>query len=333
MLTILDTLPPGLLSAEPTGVHEVLTGPTLIHLPGRRAPALFVSALLHGNETTGLLAIQELLRRHADAGLPRALSLFIGNVEAARYGLRRLDHQPDYNRIWTGEGTLEHDMMRSVLEEMRERGVFASVDVHNNTGHNPHYACVNRLDHGFLQLAALFGRTVVYFIRPEGVQTSAFAQLCPAVTLECGQPGTAAGVQHAYEYLEACLNLEAVPDHPVAPHDIDLFHTVAVVKVPPDVSFGFGDTATDIQFAEDLDRLNFSELPSGTVLGRVHPDSQVRLAVTDEGGDEVSDRYFSFQDNEIRLQAPVMPSMLTLNPQIIRQDCLCYLMERLSMPP
>lgn len=60
---------------------------------------LFVSMLLHGNETTGLLAVQRLLDKYRDQPLPRALSVFVGNVEAARLGLRRLEGQPDYNRI------------------------------------------------------------------------------------------------------------------------------------------------------------------------------------------------------------------------------------------
>ena len=80
-------------------------------------------------------------------------------------------------------------MMREVVEQMRARGVFASVDIHNNTGINPHYGCVNRLEAPFLHLAALFSRIVVYFKRPLGVQSAAFAQLCPSVTVECGKPG------------------------------------------------------------------------------------------------------------------------------------------------
>jgi succinylglutamate desuccinylase len=80
----------------------VLPGPALIHLPGRRIPPLFVSVLLHGNEDTGWLAAQSVLKKYATVELPRALSLFIGNVEAARTGLRRLDGQPDYNRVWPG---------------------------------------------------------------------------------------------------------------------------------------------------------------------------------------------------------------------------------------
>jgi hypothetical protein len=83
---------------------------------------------------------------------------------------------------------------------MIRRGVFASIDVHNNTGLNPHYACVNRLDKEFLWLASLFGRLVIYFTHPKGTQTAAFAPFCPAVTLECGKPEHPYGVEHAFEY-------------------------------------------------------------------------------------------------------------------------------------
>ena len=57
-------------------------------------------------------------------------------------------------------------MMRDVVAQMRLRRVFASIDIHNNTGSTQHYACVNRLDPPFLHLATLFSRTVVYFRRP-----------------------------------------------------------------------------------------------------------------------------------------------------------------------
>ncbi len=149
MLTQYDALPPGLLDLPAARLGEVLPGPALIHLPGRRTPPLFVSVLLHGNEDTGWLAAQSVLKKYATAELPRALSLFIGNVEAARSGLRRLDGQPDYNRVWPGSEEAhpaELAMMRQVVDVMRARGVFASIDIHNNTGLNPHYACVNRLD-------------------------------------------------------------------------------------------------------------------------------------------------------------------------------------------
>ncbi|WP_287128180.1 M14 family metallopeptidase [Candidatus Cyanaurora vandensis] len=332
MLTVLDSLPAGLLNTPAHQLHEVLPGPTLIHLPGRREQPLFVSVLLHGNETTGWLALQELLAKYQDRPLPRALSFLIGNIAAAREQRRHLEQQPDYNRVWADGPTPEHQMMRQVVTEMAQRGIFASVDIHNNTGLNPHYACVNRLEDAFLHLATQFSRTVVYFTRPDNVQSIAFARLGPAVVLECGKPGHPYGVQHALEFLEGCLNRLHLPNRPVPVHDLDLFHTVAVVKVPPGVAFAFGDRAKDLCFPPDLDHFNFHEIPACTRLGWVRPESMAYLEAWDELGQDVRQKFFKINGDEIWTTVPVMPSMLTLDPQVVRQDCLCYLMERMSWP-
>ena len=330
MLTVLDHLPEKFLTTAAARLYEILPGPTLIHLEGRRPEPLFVSVLQHGNEDTGLLAVQSLLRDYQGRELPRSLSVFVGNVAAARYGKRHLEGQPDYNRVWNGDGTPEHAMMREIVDIMRSRGVFASVDIHNNTGANPHYACVNHIDNRFFHLATLFGRTVVYFIKPADVQSMAFGTFCPAVILECGRPGIEQGVLHARDYLDACLHLAEIPDHPVPAEDLDLYHTIAVVKIPPDVSYTFGAGDADIQFLEDIDKLNFSELPANSSLGWIREGSRARLEVMDEHGKDSGSRFFNYEGNELKTVRPVTPSMLTLDRQVIRQDCLCYLMERLQ---
>ncbi|MEF8708105.1 MAG: hypothetical protein V5B38_04155 [Candidatus Accumulibacter propinquus] len=46
--------------------------------------------------------------------------------------------------------------MSEVHRMMQARGVFASIDMHNNTGINPHYCVVNRLDQAVLHLACCF---------------------------------------------------------------------------------------------------------------------------------------------------------------------------------
>jgi len=328
-------LPDGLLTAAPEQLAELLGGPALVHLGGRREQPLFVSLLLHGNETTGLAALQALLAKFQDRQLPRALSFFIGNVEAARDGLRRLAGQPDYNRVWPGTeyaDSPERRTMAEVVDIMQGRRPFASVDVHNNTGINPHYACINRVEHRFLHLGNLFSRTLVYFVRPVGVQSMALARLCPSVTVECGKVGQSAGEQHAAAYLEACLHLSEIPDHPVAAHDVDLFHTVATVRVPRAYSFGFGDKPVDIRFIGGLDYLNFRELPSGTVLAHLDGIEGLPLEVCDEQGDEVAQRYFNVEGGVLRTTRPFMPSMFTLDERVIRQDCLGYLLERYTLP-
>lgn len=328
MLTELNVVPEGLLELQSHRLHEKLNGPTLIHLPGRHEQPLFVSVLLHGNEDTGWEAVRSLLKKYQGKELPRALSLFIGNVEAARHGMRHTDGQLDYNRVW-GEGdSVEHRMMQQIVEIMRQRNAFASIDLHNNTGLNPHYACVNVLEQSFLHLATLFSRTVVYFTKPDGVQSMAFASLCPAVTVECGKAGQPHGTEHALNFMEGALHLDHFPEHAVAEHDYDLFHTVAIVKVPQQFSFGFDSEERDIVFPPDLDHLNFRELPTGTAMAELECNN-ARLEAWDEQGRDVAERYFDCEDGLLRTRLPVMPSMLTLNEEVIRQDCLCYLMERL----
>ena len=342
MLTELDYLPEGLLDCEASQLSRFLSGPTLIHLPGRQERPLFVSVLMHGNETVGWEAVRQLLPRYNVAGgdrpLPRSLSLFIGNVQAAEAGVRHLPDQPDYNRVWPGcvnavinnEPSAEREMMESIVSRMAELDVFASIDVHNNTGLNPHYACVNVIRDDFLHLATLFGRTVVYFTDPCQVASNAMAKLCPSVTLECGKVGQQHGVEHAVDYLDACLHLQAFPEHPVAEHDVDLFHTVATVKVPEHVSFGFDENGVQLSFSRDIEFLNFRELSAGTCFGSSSSNEEL-LHVTDEHGEVVHDKYFAVQDNDLVLKTAVMPSMLTTDKTVIRQDCLCYLMERYQL--
>ncbi len=331
MLSVINAIPDGLLELDVANLYQVLSGPTLIHLPGKLEPPLFVATLLHGNEDTGWLALQKLLTKYVGQELPRAMSILIGNVQAARYKQRHLAHQLDFNRIWHPGDRPEQIMAQQVISEMRSRRVFASIDIHNNTGLNPHYGCVNFLDNRFLYLAKLFTSTVVYFTNPKTVQSRAFGALCPSVVLECGQPGQPEGLAHALNYLETCLQLTQIPDKPVK--NIDLFHTAAVVKIPADTTFSFGDSDADICFATDLDHLNFCELPANTKFGRVpHVNNRkVYLEAWDRDNRNVSDRFFKIVNDELLLTRSVMPSMLTLQSEIIRQDCLCYLMERLEL--
>lgn len=338
MYAELYELPAGLLDLPATGLHDFLGGPALIHLQGRREAPLFVSVLMHGNEDTGWEAMRQMLRKYKPGGgeqeLPRSLSLFIGNTSAAAVNMRRLAGQPDYNRVWPGSElprTAEHAMMESIVNTMAAKGVFASVDAHNNTGLNPHYACINVVRTETLHLAAMFSRTVVYFTRPKGVQSMAMTELCPAVTLECGKVGQLHGAAHASEYLDACLHLAQHPVHTISPHDIDLFHTVAIVKIPPETSFGFGCQNHDLCLLEDLEILNFREIPIGTSFGRVREGLEVPLDVKNEVNHEVATRYFAVRNGELLTSTPVMPSMLTRNEAVIRQDCLCYLMERYDL--
>jgi Succinylglutamate desuccinylase / Aspartoacylase family len=330
---VLDGLPESFLDCPPDRLVDILPGPTLIHIPGREPAPLFVSTLLHGNEYSGLDAIQTVLRRHAGRPLHRSLLLFIGNIRAAAANVRTLPGERDYNRVWPG--TVHPDdplaaMAGWVYDYAARRDLFASIDIHNNTGFNPHYACVRRLEPEFIALAQLFSRIVVHFQVPAGTQAAAFANLCPAITVECGKAGAGSATEHAVELVEAALSIAHLPVHPPAPHDVDLLRTYAIVRPPAGASFSFDGSPADFMFRSDIDRLNFSELEPGVSFGVARSGMRLEILPGDSD-DHAPQEYFSYEDGEIRLKRSALPAMLTLDPRAVKEDCLCYLMHRIGM--
>ncbi len=333
MLKLRNDIPGKLLSCAPAEVEGLLGGPTLFRLEGRQSPPLFVTALQHGNEPTGFQAVQAILRKYSGGPLPRSLWLFIANVAGATTGERIARGQSDYNRAWPGTATpdtAEAAMMREVIATVTASPLFASVDLHNNTGSNPHYAGINRLAPPFLHLAALFARTAIYFRQPAGTQSMAMAEHCPAVTLECGKAGEAAGLAHATEFLDACLHMHELPGHPMAKRDIILLKTRAVVKVKPDVAFGFEGRDEAVTFRSDLDHHNFGCLKKGELLATLDGVTALPLTAHTDDGRDIAAELFEIRGEKLLICCDIIPSMATLDIRIIGQDCLLYVMEEME---
>ncbi len=334
-LNIFETAPDGFLDLLPNELFKVLPGPSLIRFKGKEEPPLFLATLLHGNEPTGLQAIQKLIKKYRaeDSTLPRCLDVFVGNVAAAKANERRFSHQPDYNRIWNGGSFPENNLAREVISIIKNSRVFASIDIHNTSGRNPHYACVNRLDAPFVNLARLFSQTLVYFTRPKEVLSNAMSEFCPSITIESGLPGDPYGVQHVFEFLEKCLNLKEIPPDLDDKEGLYAYHTIARIHVPENSRIGFDANSKDKDFCfiDNLDQQNFAELPDNTLIGwRYNP--KLKLSVIDEKDQEVESEFIEYHDKEIRLKRPVVPSMFSTQEKIVHQDCLGYLMERFSLP-
>src|SRR5690606_111096 len=145
-------------------------------------------------------------------------------------------------------------------------------------------------------------RTIVYFLSPLGVQSLAFAKLCPSVTVECGKAGLSANEKHAAALIDAALHLDRFPESFPAARDFDLYHTVATVTVPPEVSFTFGPGPADICFDPQIEHLNFRDLQVGTRLADLRTRRLEPLEAWGEDGSLVSARYFERHGNELRLK-------------------------------
>ena len=179
------TVPEGLRAARPDQLKDLISALTVIEIPGAREPPILVSGMLHGNEPAGLWAIQRLLERYQHQKPPRTLLLMLGNVAAAARGVRRLDDGPDYNRVWRAG---LYEAVDRLHARIGARGLFCTVDIHNNTGRNPYFSVVTELAPATLHLAQRFARHVVYAPFPDGPLAKAMAAFAPALTLECGQP-------------------------------------------------------------------------------------------------------------------------------------------------
>ena len=325
---LIESVPESLLSIAPEDIKQLFQKPTLIHIDGTNKDAIFISTLLHGNETTGFYAMQKLLSGYAGAPLPRSIYWFIGNIDATEKNMRRLPHQPDYNRIWPGTDLPESNETHMALELfnfMKTKSIFASIDIHNNTGLNPLYGCVNSITPETLLLASLFSNDVIYFIRPKGVQSIAFTTLAPAITIECGLSGKENAPTVA-RYVQDCLSLNTLAQT-IEVNTLNVYHTIATVKIPNHISFSFDQKASDIQFRKQIQLLNFKPLSAGSVLADLtHFDSIPIIAIDEQGTDRTSD-YFAFTDGQITLKKAIVPAMITLDANVIRQDCFCYFME------
>ena len=76
--------------------------------------------------------------------------------------------------------------------------------------------------------------------------------------------------------------------------------------------------------------MNFVEQAENTLVGwRRNPD--LKLAVVDEHGEDVSEGFISYTNGEIRLIRSVVPSMFTTFAPKVLDDCLGYLMQRYTL--
>ncbi|MCP3687517.1 MAG: peptidase M14 [Gammaproteobacteria bacterium] len=326
-LAILSALPDGFHDFETNQILEYFPTTTLIEIEGNRSPPLFVSILLHGNEYSGLKAVQALLRKYRN-GIPRSLYLLLGNVSAAAQGKRVLAGQVDYNRCWPGtemNANAETRLMQTVVERVAQGPLFAAIDVHNTSGVNPHYAGLTMVTQENQHLAAMFNHICQVFTRPKGVMTMAFNELCPAAILECGRPGDVAGIQHATELLDALLHMDHFPQRPVAAHDLQMVRTVATLNIPDSVSLDFNlNSQTDLRFDQNFDRMNFTEIKPQDVFA--YSSVETPLIATDQQGKDVTGQIIRVEGGKVYLNSTFMPAMITLDESIIRQDCLCHLL-------
>ncbi|MCF6287677.1 MAG: M14 family metallopeptidase [Proteobacteria bacterium] len=339
MIKQLNYLPEGFLELPANKLYTKIDNHTLIHLQGKIKRPAFISVLQHGDEHTGWDALKAYLNNHQHV-LPRSISILFGNIEAARYNLRQLDNQPDFNRLWPSHLSYDNPMattMQEITDLMELRKPFASVDMHNNSGRNPHYSGINSLDPEFINLASLFSDTMIYFTSPAGIQSGAFAKFCPAVTIECGLSGAADGKEQTHTFLELLLSQSNLMQVPGILEHQKIYKIHAAVKVKREIDISFEQNSHGLMLVKDLDVLNFHQIPTGEQFGmlskRLAELNTMPFEIFNENNQAITTNYFSLDGNKVICNKSFVPSMITQNIKAIRDDCLCYIMQPITQTP
>ena len=306
-LQVRPTLAP-FVDLPAAALADALGGPTLFDLRKAGQAPLFISVLVHGNEVSGWDAVRYLHRELAAA----STLIFVGNVAAARAGVRVLPGRIDFNRVWEGGDSAEAGVAAEVTALAAAAKPRLAIDVHNNTGRNPPYAVVVRSDRSTLTLARAFSRLALFATQPGGFQTRRFASFCSAVTIEVGTPDDPASTDRAIAFLASLLDERA----PTADaKTLTLFETTARVTV-----------SEDAVLVPEAQRLNFGPAPAGSLLARAGT-----LSAWNANGCEVGKRYLQRCAGETVLSRDTAIAMYTPDLAAARLDCLCYLLEPLPV--
>lgn len=329
-LKVLTDFPSQLFRAQSVEVDGILDGPTIIHLNKESKDHLFISCLLHGNETTGFYAMVNFVKSILEENQSRGVIIFIGNTKAAKFKLRHLPNQKDFNRIWCEGDSNEEQIAKNLLRYCSEFNLFAAIDIHNNTGKNPYYGCINYLKEDFLNLARAFSKKVVYFTEPKEVCSMAMAKFAPSVTIEAGQPDLVQGIDKVTNYLLKIFHLKSF-DQIKSEHDYPVFYTNARIKVNKTAKIDFRNELSkniDISLISTLELLNFDFIQEGKALGWCKDPNL--FYVQDNEGFDVTEQYFEFVDQRIITKRMFIPSMFTMDETILKEDCLGYIMQVLK---
>lgn len=325
MLQLFDTVPEAFFTTDPRELGRVFSGPTLLRIEGQSTNrrTVFVSTLLHGNETTGIRVLQKILRGARPDG---PLWILIGNISAASAGVRSLAGQDDFNRVWRGEGLAAHPWAAELLAQVRQFPPLLALDIHNTTGRSIPYSAVSYLNAEHLFLASQFSKTVVHYQEPATTLSSALGAEIPNAVLEAGLSDTPEAEDAVEQYLRRVLTWTSLGTTSLADPQVRLLESHARIFVTGD--FGFGGDEHELNLPLDLDLRNFLACPPGQDWGRFRKPGLLRVVNTK--GHDVTQDYFSFEHGVIRNVVDFVPSLLTQQIEAVRKDCLGYVMRALS---
>lgn len=291
-----------------------------------------VSALVHGNEPSGLVAAYEYLRNVLTKQAPATnVALIISSVRAAR-------HEPMFtHRFMPGEFDLNrrfgltdtHDRVSELAQNItgyiRDKKPEAVIDLHNTSGSSPSFAVAVSDQPAIKKIAGLFtAKLIVTHLSVGALMEQNFN--CPVVTIECGGANESSSHQLAIKGLIAfveCEDLTALSND-----KLQVFVQPIRVTAQEGVSLCYSDSAepdVGITLLTRIEQLNQQPIEPGTCLGWLHPKMTDCLqAINDKGINVINDMFDRDSQNRLVAKNKLQLFMATSRADIALSDCLFY---------
>lgn len=322
---------PGSWADDDAGFLAQLGGPVLILVPGRdRSRCRAICTLLHGNEPSGVRAVQRFLRTGQEPAVD--LLCFIPAVETALHETlfmhRYLPGERDQNRCFRPPfhdrpGRIARQLL-DLLEVYRPESV---IDIHNTSGAGPAFGVVTHEDCCHEALVSLFTRHLVVTDLKLGALMERSRPQRPVVTVECGGAGDWRADQIAFDGLMRYATEERVMT--LEPGlQLELYRSPVRLELATGATLAFHTrpvAGIDLTVPPDLERFNFGTAPAGTFIGWLgSPQSRQRLSARNGAGTERFDDCFCIREGRLLTARPLKLFMITHRQEIALSDCLLY---------
>ncbi len=328
---VIGKFDPAIVDGKVEDFLRALQGPTAFFIKGRqqdRCRALVT--LLHGNEPSGVKALQRWLKSGATPVVN--VVCIVASVDAALrtppFSHRVVPGKRDLNRCFRAPfDDSQGEIAEQILEILTDAQPEAVVDIHNTSGSGPGFGVAVSSDEQHQALVSLFSDVLVTNDLRIGALMEIADHLCPTATIECGGRMDRQADELAFRGIQAFMNEPQILSRDVQCVDVNIVQNPVRLELDADCGLTYASTREDnydLVLLPDIERLNYGAVAEGTHLGWVGERGQNIFRALDHDSNSVVDELIRIEGDKLYTAQALKLFMVTNDAQIAKMDCLLY---------
>ena len=327
----MDRVDPAIVDGTVEDFLKVLQGPTAFFLQGMQQDRCrAMVTLLHGNEPSGVKALQRWLRSGATPVVN--VVCIVASIEAAllapSFSHRVAPGKRDLNRCFRAPfDDSQGEVAEQILEVLTNAKPEAVVDIHNTSGSGPGFGVAVSSDEQHQALVSLFSDVLVTNDLRIGALMEIADHLCPTATIECGGRMDREADELAWRGLQAFMNMPEIFSRGAGGVDVKIVQNPVRLELAADCSLAYANGRSanyDLVLLPGIERLNYGAVAEATHLGWVGERGQDIFRAVDHDGNSIVDELITIDGDELYTARALKLFMVTNDPQIAKMDCLLY---------